>query len=319
MRKREKFERQRFTALVIAATAWLAVSISQADDRLPPVRAVAHVAISVADLTRSVEFYSNVLTFELVSHAEAAGSDVEALYGVGGAATRSARLRLGGEQVELIEFTATGRPFPADTRSHDHWFQHVAIITSDMDQAYRRLREHRVRHASSGPQRLPDWNPGAGGIRAFYFRDPDGHFLEILQFPTGKGDPRWHRGGKLFLGIDHTAIVVADTDRSLRFYRDTLGMKVAGEGENYGYEQEQLNHVFGARVRITTLRAASGPGVELLEYLSPTDGRDYPADARPNDLLHWHTAVWIASNERDAVARLVRDPDGHALLLAAQE
>ena len=70
---------------------------------------------------------------------------------------------------------------------------------------------------------------------------------------------RWHRPtSQLFLGIDHTAIVVADTDRSLSCYRDTLGLRVVGRSENYGPEQERLNNVFGARLRITTLRAAAG-------------------------------------------------------------
>src|SRR5260370_1090558 len=79
-------------------------------------------------------------------------------------------------------------------------FQHIAIIVSDMARAYARLGEARVRHASPAPQRLPDWNPKAGGIRAFYFRDPDGHFLEVLWFPAGKGDPKWQGvTGRLFL------------------------------------------------------------------------------------------------------------------------
>ena len=78
----------------------------------------------------------------------------------------------------------------------------------------------------------------AGGIRAFYFKDPDGHPLEILWFPEGKGDPKWQQpSDRLFLGIDHTAIVVSDTAQSLRCYRDTLGLRVAGESENYGPEQ----------------------------------------------------------------------------------
>ena len=35
------------------------------------------------------------------------------------------------------------------TRGNDLWFQHVAIIVSDMDRAYARLREHQVRYAST--------------------------------------------------------------------------------------------------------------------------------------------------------------------------
>jgi catechol 2,3-dioxygenase-like lactoylglutathione lyase family enzyme len=204
------------------------------------------------------------------------------------------------------------------------------------------LRQNRVEHASTGPQTLPAYIPAAAGIRAFYFRDPDGHHLEILWFPAGKGDAKWQRKDRLFLGIDHTAIVVGDTDASLAFYRDTLGMRVAGESENYGPEQERLNHVFGARLRITALRAASGPGIEFLEYLAPRDGRPYPADARASDLLHWQTRLttgdiaaaaqqtqerkyrWVSPGVVTlpggtlgfARGMLVRDPDGHAILLA---
>jgi len=250
-------------------------------------------------------------------------------------------MRLGGEAIELTEYlTPRGRPIPVDSRSHDRWFQHIAIIVSDMDRAYASLRQHRVEHASPAPQRLPDWNANAGGIRAFYFKDPDGHSLEILWFPGGKGDLKWHRpSDRLFLGIDHTAIVVSDTAQSLRCYRDTLGLRVAGESENYGPEQERLNNVFGARLRITTLRAPTGPGVEFLEYLTPRDGRPVPTDARANDLAHWQTT--LVSQDAGAVAQairssscamlssgvvapadralwftkglLIRDPDGHAL------
>jgi catechol 2,3-dioxygenase-like lactoylglutathione lyase family enzyme len=251
------------------------------------------------------------------------------------------RLQLGDEQLELTQFLAPrGRPVPDDSRSQDRWFQHVAIIVSDMDSAYARLRRNKVEHASSEPQRLPDWNPNAGGIRAFYFKDPDRHTLEILWFPPGKGAAKWHRtGGPLFLGIDHTAIAAGATTASLGFYRDLLGMTVAGESENWGVEQEHLNNVFGARLRITALRAAEGPGIEFLEYLAPRDGRPAPLDTRSNDLFHWQTTIVTRDVEHaftalrgvhaafvspGAVALpdthlgftkalLTRDPDGHAL------
>ncbi len=146
-------------------------------------------------------------------------------------------------------------------------------------------------------------------------------------------------GSTLFLGIDHTAIVVSDTDSSLAFYRDTLGMRLAGGAENYGTEQEHLNQVFGARLRITALRAEHGPGIEFLEYIAPPGGRSLADDAKANDLVFWHTHL-IADGLDDFAAKLrerqtrfvserlaelpgevsqstrsaiVRDPDGHAL------
>jgi hypothetical protein len=116
-------------------------------------------------------------------------------------------------------------------------------------------------------------------------------------------------------------------------------LQVVGGSENYGPEQERLNNVFGARLRITTLRAAAGPGIEFLEYLTPRDGRPAPPDARANDLAHWQTA--LVTGDVESVSRmlrgtactllslgvvplgervlgltkalLIRDPDGHAL------
>ncbi len=304
------------------------------------VRAVGPIGMTVADVDRSAAFYGTVLGFEKVSDVEVWGGEYERLQGVFGLRMRVVRMRLGDELIELTEYlTPGGRPVPADSRANDRWFQHIAIIVSDMDRAYARLREAKVQHASPAPQRLPDWNPKAGGIRAFYFRDPDGHFLEVLWFPAGKGDPKWQGvTSRLFLGIDHTAIVVGDTAASLRYYRDVLGLQVAGESENFGPEQERLNNVFGARLRITTLRAATGPGVELLEYLAPRDGRLAPVDLKTNDLAHWQIRFVVSDAEaafsavraaRGALISpgvvvltdgrlgfrhgvLVRDPDGHA-------
>jgi catechol 2,3-dioxygenase-like lactoylglutathione lyase family enzyme len=307
---------------------------------------VGSIGMTVSDMDRSIEFYSKILSFEKVSDVEVTGYDYERLQGVFGVRMRVVLMRLGDEFIELTEYLAPkGRPLPVDSRSNDRWFQHIAIITSDMDKAYTWLRQNKVEHASTGPQRLPDWNKNAGGIKAFYFKDPDKHALEILQFPAGKGAEKWQSVKSLFLGIDHTAIVVGNTEASLKFYQDQLGLKVAGASENYGTEQEHLNNIFGARLRITGLRASNGgPGIEFLEYLAPRDGRPYPSDARANDLLHWQTRLDVGSV--DAVATnlllanylfvspgavplgenllgfskglLVRDPDGHAIELVEE-
>jgi catechol 2,3-dioxygenase-like lactoylglutathione lyase family enzyme len=308
------------------------------------VQAVAMVGMTVSDMDRSVDFYTRVLDFERVTDDELVGEPYEELSGVFGARLRVVRLRVGQEYLQLTQYLASpGRLAPVDARSNDRWFQHVAIIVRDMDSAYARLRRFKVQHASTGPQLLPKTIPGAAGIRAFYFRDPDGHPLEVLQFPPDKGDPKWHvPTDRLFLGIDHTAIVVSDTRASLVFYRDVLGFRVAGESMNFGTEQEHLNNVKGARLHITGLRAPTGPGIEFLEYITPHDGRPFPVDEQPNDLVHWQTTVLVPDAEAAAGAvrrgnfrisratpvalpdttlgfrraLLVRDPDGHVLQLA---
>lgn len=306
-------------------------------------KTVDAIGMTVADLDRSVEFFSKVLSFEKISDVEVHGAEYEKLQGLFGLRMRVARMKLGDEIIELTQYLAPeGRPIPVDWRSHDRWFQHIAIVVSDMDKAYAQLRAYKVRHASTGPQTIPVTNKAAAGIRAFYFKDPDGHNLEIIYFPAGKGDARWQRNpDKLFLGIDHSAIVVSNTQTSLKYYRDLLGLKLAGESMNYGTEQEHLNNVAGARLHISGLKAGAGPGIEFLEYLTPRDGRPAPKDTRANDLWHWQTtlttenAVNAAQKLRAAKRPIVspavadlpdkslgfskgflaRDPDGHGIQL----
>ena len=330
--------RSHANTLVIALLTLCSVSIFAQSPKV----AVESMGMTVSDMDRSVEFYS-ALTFQKVSDVEVFGEEFEHLEGVFGARMRIVRMQLGNEYLDLTQYLAPpGRPIPADSRSNDLWFQHIAIVVRNMDQAFEKLRTLKVQFVSTGPQTLPPSIKAAAGIKAFYFRDPDQHNLEIIYFPPGKGDPRWQeKTDNLFLGIDHTAIGIANTESSLRFYRDVLGLRKAGETENFGTEQEHLNQVFGAHLQITGMRAASGPGIEFLEYLTPRDGQPRPVDSKANDLLHWQTTVVasdvdaLASKLREAHVRfvsssvvvmtkekagfskgaLVSDPDGHHLLL----
>jgi catechol 2,3-dioxygenase-like lactoylglutathione lyase family enzyme len=306
---------------------------------------VESIGVTVSDMDRAVEFYS-ALTFQKISDVEVLGDEVEHLEGVFGARMRIVRMQLGNEYLDLTQYLAPpGRPIPVDSRSNDLWFQHIAIVVRDMDQAFARVRALKVQFVSTGPQTLPASIKAAAGIKAFYFRDPDQHNLEIIYFPVGKGDPRWQKDtDKLFLGIDHTAIGISNTNESLKFYRDLLGLRKAGESENFGTEQEHLNQVFGAHLRITGMRSGAGPGIEFLEYLAPRDGRQRPADVRANDIVHWQTT--ILTDDIDLLTKklldahvhfispglvampknkagfskgaLVSDPDGHDVLLIAK-
>jgi catechol 2,3-dioxygenase-like lactoylglutathione lyase family enzyme len=307
------------------------------------IRRVQRVGFTVSDLDPVLAFYTQVLPFEIIDDCvaprfiEGVGEPYEKLTGVFGARMRVVTLGLGQEQIQLTQFIAPpgGHTIPPDSRSNDLWFQHLAIVVSDMDTAYATLREHNVQHVSTAPQTLPDYITAAAGIRAFYYRDPDGHNLELIWFPEGKGAPRWQSKNQLFLGIDHTAIGIAHTEHSLRFYRDILGLTIVGESENYGTEQEHLNMVFGAHLHITGLKAPEGGmGIEFLNYLSPPGGRPMPVDTRPNDLWYWQTTMLVPDAQAAYTqfraagvavisagivtlpggekAFLVRDPDGHA-------
>ena len=298
------------------------------------------IGLTVADLGRTERFYRDGLGFRTVRRDGAADPATARLLGVENAVAERLAMRLGEEEVEFLRFRRPGRPYPRDSRSPDLWFQHFAVVVADIDAAHARLRRVGFKPITAGgPQTLPEEN---GRVRAFKFRDPNGHPLELLQFPPGQGRAVWQeraRDGALFLGIDHSAIGVSATPASLAFYRDLLGMRVAYETTNRGPAQERLDGTFNAVVRITGLRPASpvGPGVEFLDYRTPPTGRRRPADARADDLAHAHLALRVADLARllpaleSAGARLaspgavplpgggcaaqVLDPDAHALVL----
>ncbi|MEX2568264.1 MAG: VOC family protein [Cyclobacteriaceae bacterium] len=306
---------------------------------------VSEITITVSDLDKIVSFYTEVLPFEVLDTFSLDANTATLLYKVpdNEAVVKMARLGLGEQTFVLQEFPKAIRQnvIPADSRSNDLWFQHIAIVVSDMDKAYDILRENRVTHVSTSPQTLPDYITAAAGIKAFYFRDPDGHNLEIIYFPRGKGNPKWQKNtDHLFLGIDHTAIGIFDTPNQQAFY-EMLGLKIAGKSDNYGPEQEHLNQVFGARLEISGLMAQKGIGIEFLEYVAPPGGRKYPVNSEVSDLWHWHASIEVADldalypqlKNRDieivskeivqlkntklnaSKGMLIRDMDGHAVLL----
>lgn len=268
-------------------------SISRAQE----VKSIDAVGITVLDINRALDFFTKVLPFTKVSEVEVYGPEYEKLKGIFGTRYKKVRLRLGQEEIELTDYTtAGGRSIPEGLRSNDLSFQHIAIVVSNMDSAYARLLKYNVQHVSTAPQTLPKSIPAAQGIKAFYFRDPAGHNLELIYYPPGKGDPKWqNKTNQLFLGIDHTAIAVSKTSKSRIFYESLLNLKLLGESLNEGNEQAHLNYVENARVQISGYKAINGIGLEFLEYLQPTNGKPYPPDARPDDLIHYET-IFIASD-----------------------
>ena len=324
--------------LIICLLLYATIGISQ------EVTNVTHVAYTVSNTDDAVAFLKKNVDAEVKYTKNVAGKDLQRLFGLKdpSLSLKLTAVAIGSNEVRLLEFDSKlpARVIPFDSKSNDLWFQHIAIVVDDMTKAYDQVHSNKVEHVSTAPQILPDYIPAAAGISAFYFRDLDYHNLELIYFPEGKGNPKWkEKTTDRFLGIDHTAIGISDTDVSLEFYRDVLGMRVAGNSENYGSEQEHLNQVFGARLLITGMHTDKGFGVEFLEYIAPPGGKSYPVDSTPLDHWYWHTAMQVNDlpgllrkietanytvvssgivtlKELDyAKSVIVRDPDGHAVLL----
>lgn len=296
----------------LAAAALLAVRAVLRRRALVGAVRVVRVSRAVADLDRTEAFYRDALGFRTVERGPSDAATLAAL-DLPGVTAEEALMRLGRDEVALVRLQPPGRPYPSGSRSDDQWFQHLAIVVSDMDAAHARVLAQGGAQPISqgGPQTL---SPVDGNVRAWKFRDPDGHPLELLWFPPGGGRAVWrgHLPGAVFLGIDHSALAVSNGARSMRFYR-RLGFKATARSRNAGLAQSRLDGLPGARLRVFSLRptSADGPGLELLAYEPP--GRSAAA-MRPGDIAADWTTVKMPSRG-DAAPRRVRDPDGHLLLL----
>jgi catechol 2,3-dioxygenase-like lactoylglutathione lyase family enzyme len=330
----------------------LAGAPGQARERLPgDVQRLEMIGFTVADADREANFFVKVLHFQQVSDFHVSGSEYDKMEGVFNANLRIVHLKLGEQMVELTQYVSppTGRPIPVPSYSNDAWFEHLAIVVADMTAAYKILQANNVQQISGEPITIPESNPGAAGIKAIKFRDPEGHDLELIYFPPGKGDPAWHRPTtRLFLGIDHTAMTVDSPEKGVAFYRDLLGFDVGGITLNSGATQAVLDDLFNDTCLVTPLLpAAAPPHIEFLDYKTPPGGRPMPVDTKADDLWFWQTTLVtgnimavtdrlrkagiqfitpdVVSIPEDMRARLgfkkavmVRDPNGHAIRLVEE-
>lgn len=263
---------------------------------------IAGFTLVTADLPRLVGFYRDVLGFEPVGDQTPIDPAEMSLLGLSGAGRRQA-LTLGAQVVAIDCFEAAGRPYPAGSDAASLWFQHLALVVTDAGAAFARLRDA-APISKGGPQHLP---ASSGSVHAFKFRDPDGHPLEFLQFAADKTPDPWkdcrQRPGQIGLGIDHSAISVADADASTAFYQ-AIGLQPGERTLNQGITQQRLDDLRNVEVAVVPMIPPAGiPHLELLGYHVPVGDRG-PA-LKPNDVaatrILWHGAR----------AQLFSDPDGH--------
>ena len=296
------------------------------------IQQLLRVARNTARLERALRFYREALGF-VVDDANAAPPAWMLLPGLCDTPPCCARLWPGAQSLVFTEFP-NAAPYPEDGASNDSCFQHCAIVTDDMEAAYDRVMQLGATPITQGgPQTLP---PSTGSVTAFKFRDPDGHPLELIAFPQDVGDPVWrsmHTDAPT-LGIDHSAISIADVERSTLFY-ELLGLHVAALGVNHGAEQQRLDNLADVEVDVIAMQGTTRtPHLELLGYRQPR-GRANPSAALT--AIAAERLVWQAGKVdvlldaltdgdfTDAIVAsgfiggttiaLLRDPDGHLLVL----
>jgi catechol 2,3-dioxygenase-like lactoylglutathione lyase family enzyme len=295
------------------------------------------LSITVADLAGATAFYRDALGLEAGEQSTWTDAGWLRVLGLDGATkARSVDVAVGGQIVELVAFDPPGRPYPPERAANDQWFEHLALVTRDIANMAERLSGPSGVITEGAPVALP---PNTGRVAAFKFRDPEGHPLELIDFPQGVGAPAWQGGPATgILGYDHTAIAVTDLERSLSFYVGLLGFRVGGRTLNRGPEQDRLDGLTGCEIDVVALAPAdvATPHVELLHYRKPR-GRAATERFKANDVASARQ-VHAVDDLDPLIARLraegtgfvsdrvvtlahgrravsVADPDGHTLVL----
>jgi catechol 2,3-dioxygenase-like lactoylglutathione lyase family enzyme len=169
--------------------------------------------------------------------------------------------------------------------------------------------------------RLP---AASGGVAAFKFRDPHGHPLELIEFPSTLD--RINSRDKRSEGIDHSAISVSDVDRSIAFYTALPGISLSARQINQSPEQCRLDGLDAALVALVALQPGWGTGMhlELLGYQadgtrpsrSKLSKRHGPADIATDRLVFEGITALPRKREEDH-CEFMTNPDGHFIVLCA--
>ena len=144
---------------------------------------IYHVGLTVSDLNRSIAFYRDVLGLKFQGEIFMEGEETDKMFQKKNCKARVAYLN-GSENietppVELIQFVDNDFK-KVQSNLFETSISELCFYTDDIDSVYRTLIENHV-ECLSEPQYFDFRADGFGESRAFYFRDPDGIILEMMQ------------------------------------------------------------------------------------------------------------------------------------------
>ncbi len=140
------------------------------------VKSIRHAGIVVSDMTKSLEFYRDLLGMEVWADFEDKSAYAQAVTGVPNAHIWMVKLQAkDGGSVELLKYLSHPQPIPELRRACDVGINHVALHVDDIDSLYEKLRQHDIRFIA------PPTLSTDGRAKTTYCRDPEGVLVELVQ------------------------------------------------------------------------------------------------------------------------------------------
>lgn len=223
----------------------------------------------VGDLEVGARFYADLLGLAdpprilTRSHRDVPYPEVLKNQGTPDATIRQVNLTIPGSswRLEVLEFTDIDRT-AADARVFDPGAMTLVLLVRDVDALLATLKAggHEVVTPGGQPVLLA---VGVTRVRAVLVQGPGGHFVELQQpvpLPVASTLPAGHVIGA------HVRVTIADTDATLRLYRDQLGFRPevgAFTGES---SRRALMGTPDAEFRVTSSRVPGNP-LQVLEFI----------------------------------------------------
>ena len=136
-----------------------------------------HTSFTVADMQKSVKFWTEMLGFEAASVSPREGKWQEEVTGVSGASLLVAHLYGHGHHIEFIQYLGGAiegtAPPPSLVGA-----AHVALETDEIETTWEAL----IRAGATAQGKIALVTTGAvAGVKAGYIRDPNGILIELVQ------------------------------------------------------------------------------------------------------------------------------------------
>jgi catechol 2,3-dioxygenase-like lactoylglutathione lyase family enzyme len=136
-----------------------------------------HTSFTVADMDKSVKFWTEMLGFSAASVSPRERQWQEEVTGIPGASLMVAHLYGHGHHIEFIEYR-TGAILGAAPQPALRGAAHVCLETDDIERMWAAL----IEAGATAQGRIATVTTGAvDGAKAGYIRDPNGILIELLQ------------------------------------------------------------------------------------------------------------------------------------------
>lgn len=230
---------------------------------------VTQIGCNTSDLAGTLRLFSDAFGF-VSAGGNGAWGDTMKLQGLSSDDRALLWFMVGSQKYFNLEFihhtSPVQRPKRGGWKASDHGWNRFGISVTDFDACLATLAANRI--TTMTPPLVER------GLRRVAFIEP---FIQVVVELFEKRAPEVSGPA-----IVYAASSVSDLEPARRFYRDVIGLSIAGDNPLHCPEHEALWGLAGAERDTFVAKAAGDVLVEVVEYKNPK-GRPRPADYRMSD------------------------------------